>query len=336
VILFVSMIPSMLANNSLNVVCVTHIPREKLGYHMSRITALWNIPFLLLAIACAWYVDQREPLGDEAFYRAMFVVFLVTGIFQLPATWLMWRLGNDVQPADDTARAASLRDVATPFVDRRFRPLLAAILAISTIGAMVITFIYPYMLMAMKWQMYQIGMLEAGAGMVGFLIMPLWGNLTDRIGGKNVMRLSAFGVAAALFFMVGGTATYVFVAAVLAWKTTTGIFGAGMATGQQYLMLSLAEHGRRNIYIAASTFVFGCGMLIGALVGGYLLEWLAQRVDPLKPYEHYRIYFLFCAMAFLLTGNFIGALRDGRKKIRKTELAVAFYRRIRTFGGRRG
>jgi MFS family permease len=150
------------------------------------------------------------------------------------------------------------------------------------------------------------------------------------------MRLCAFGVAAALFFMVGGTVTFVFIAATLAWKTTTGIFGCGMATGQQYLTLSLAEEDRRNIYIAAGTFVFGCGMLIGAIVGGFLLEWLADRVDPLKPYEHYRIYFLFCAMAFLLTGNFIGALRDGRKRIRKTDLAVALYRRIRTFGGRRG
>lgn len=328
-----AMTPLMVANNSTQALCMQFIPKQEIGRTMSRINALWNIPFLLLAIPCAWYIDQYSGESDDAFYRAFFVLFLVTGLFQIPSSWHIWKL-RAIPDRVNVARYTSLYALYEPLRHHRYRRLLGAIFALAVITAMVMSFVYPFLIESVKMPIAQIGVMEAVVGVLGFLLMPAWGALTDRLGGRSVMRLSAIGVALALFCMVGNNTMWVWIAAILGWKATLGLFGAGLSMGQQYLTLSLSDPGKRNIYIAAASFIGGCGMLFGAVVGGYLLDWIESRIDPAQPFEHYRIYFLFCALAFLLTGNFIGSLSDGRRRVEPNQLAIALYRRVRNFAGR--
>lgn len=332
-LMVLSLTPLMLANNSAQALCMQFIPRPEIGKHMSRITALWNIPFLLLAIPCAWYIDRYAGGDDAAFYRAFFVLFLITGLFQLPSSWQIYKLST-IPDRVMIDRGMSIFALIEPFRNHRFRRLLSAILVVAIIVAMVMSFVYPFLIQALEMPIAQIGVLEAVVGVLGFAVMPLWGTLADWFGGRAVMRISAVGVALALFCMVGQTAFWVWVSALLAWKATLGIFGSGLSMGQQYLTLSLSDPHRRNIYLATATFVYGCGMLIGAVVGGYLLDWIQQRVDPELPFEHYRIYYLFCALAFLITGSFLGSLSDGRRRVGTNQLAMALFRRVRNFSGR--
>lgn len=323
---------AVLANNSAQSMFISHIPRDQLGKHTSRMIAVWNIPFLLLAIPCGWYID-RQAVDNESFFRAYLYVLAATAVFQIPASWFIWRVSRTEQYGRSDL-PVRITEIIEPFRDVAFQGLLMTILGVSTISAMVIAFIYPFLTQAHQMPIAQISALEAATGCLGFLLMPVWGAWTDRFGGKNILRACALGVAVSLFLLVGAGLTMVFASALLAFKTTQGLIGSGLATSQQYLTLSLSRPEQRNIYLAAATFVSGCGMLLGAVFGGVLLEWLKARTDPAQPYEHYRIYFLFCAMAFLLTGSFISALREDRRSINPIDLAVEVFRQIRSFGGK--
>ena len=334
IVLLVTMVFPTLANNSISALCKAHIPRERLGHHMAHIVSLWTVPGFLLAIPCGWYIDRYGASSDPEFYRAFLHVLLATTIFVLPAGWVMLRLSR-LEKARRKLPRLGYRDIREPFANKAFRVYLNASFMLSLVSMMIIAFINPYLFRARGLSLLQVSLITTMVTLMGVGLRPLWGQIADHFGGKNILRVSVVGVAVALLFLTGEGLLFIVIFALLAWNTNEGLFGVGVFTGQRYLNLALSDEEKANIYIAATTFVNGVGMFCGSFLGGFLLDWLAVQIHPDLPYSHYRIYFTYCALAYLIVGQFVVALRERRRRVSSAELALAMYRRSIRWRGQR-
>ena len=324
-----TMICTFIAYTSLSALCRYHIPREKLGRHMSNILSLTTVPSIALAIPATWYIDLNSSAGDEQFYGAYLHVFLLTTAFILPAVIFLLRLSRR-RPSVPRPDRPGLGEIVTPFRNRPFRVYLHASFMLSLVGSMIVSFINPYLLGPRGLSMFQISLITMVIAGLGVGLRRLWGNFCDQYGGRNALRISVVGVAAALFCLSGQGLIPVLIFAVLAWNTNEGLFGAGAITAQQYLGLSLSDEQKVNVYVATTSFVNGTGMFVGSLVGGFLLDWLADQIRPDRGDAHFVIYFSYCALAYLVVGHFITALRERRRRVTSGELLLRIYRALRS------
>ena len=323
------MIFPMVAQNSLSALFKALVPREDLGKTLANVLSLGFVPAFLLAIPCSWYLDRHSSGSDAEFYGAFLHVMLATSVFVLPAGWFMFKISPPAKAAQKR-RTLGYRVIREPFQNRAYRVYLHASFMLSLVSIMIMSFINPYLLRVQGLSMLQISLIATGVSLLGVGLRPLWGRLCDEYGGKNVLRVSVVGVALGLFILTGKGLVPVVIFAVLAWNTTEGLFGVGLLTGQQYLSLALSDEEKTNVYIAAASFVNGTGMFCGSLLGGFLLDWLAGRMHPDLPNGHYEIYFAYCALAYLVVGHFVTALRERRRRVSSAELALGIYRALRS------
>ena len=328
VVFLTTMLFPIMGRNSLQALIRFHIPEEDLGRHMGNILSLWLVPSFFLAIPCSWYIDQHSGGDDSKFYEAFLHVLLATAIFVLVAGFFMLKV-SPIEPSRGTRSRPSFRDIREPFRNRPYRVYLHASFMLSLVGTMIVSFINPYLLDAQGLSMLEVSLIGVSVALLGIGLRRVWGGMCDRYGGKNVLRVSVIGVALGLFVLTGEGLFPVLIFALLAWNINEGVFGIGLFTGQQYLSLALSDEEKTNVYIAATSFVNGTGMFVGSLLGGFLLDWIAARVHPDDPYGHYAIYFTYCALAYLVVGHFVTALRERRRKVSSAELALQMYRALR-------
>jgi hypothetical protein len=332
-ILSTSMVFPILANNSIAVLMKNRLPAKSLGHHSSRLAMIWFIPYFVLTIPCSWYVEAHAHGSDSEFFAAMAWVFVLTGVFQLPASWVILRMKSK-PPRVSHGPRWGLRDVFEPMREPRYRSLLVALVSISVMASMIHPFLYPYMLEARGWSMTQVSILSGGVGLVAAASMGWWGKMADRIGGRNVLRLALPAVALGVFCLTQDSNAAVIIFAVLAWMGEAGIFGAAIMVGIRYLTLAMSREDRSNIYLAAATAAMGTGVLIGSVSGGLLLDWLKTMVDSDQPLAHYQIYFTYCGLGYLVIGQWVWAMRDGRRRVTSRQLGLHVLRAMRSVAWR--
>ncbi len=328
VVFLATMLFPMMGRNSVSALIRFHIPQENLGRHMGNILSLWLVPAFFLAIPCSWYIDLHSAGDDREFYGAFLHVLLATTVFALAAGGFMLKI-SPITPADSRRPRPGFRDIREPFQNRAYRVYLHASFMLSLVGTMILSFINPYLLNAQGLSMLEVSLIGVTVAVLGVGLRRVWGSVCDRYGGKNVLRISVVGVALGLFILTGEGLVPVLIFALLAWNTNEGVFGIGLVAGQQYLNLALSDEGKTNVYVAATSFVNGTGMFLGSLVGGFLLDWIADKMNPEDPYAYYAIYFTYCALAYLVVGHFVTALRERRRKVPSAELALQMYRAVR-------
>ena len=317
-----------MGRNSAQALIRFHIPQADLGKHMGNILSLWLVPAFFLAIPCSWYLDLHSTGDDGEFYGAFLHVLLATTVFVLASGWFMLKI-SPITAADNRRPRLGFKDIREPFQNRAFRVYLHASFMLSLVSTMILSFINPYLFNAQGLSMFEVSLIGVSVAILGVGLRRVWGSMCDRYGGKNVLRLSVVGVALGLFILTGEGLVPVLIFAALAWNTNEGVFGIGLVAGQQYLNLALSNEKKTNVYVAATSFVNGTGMFVGSLVGGFLLDWLAEKVNPATPYGYYAIYFTYCALAYLVVGHFITALRERRRRVPSAELALQMYRAVR-------
>ena len=327
-ILMTSALFFLLANNSLQVLCKLLLPPGSIGKHLSWISVVWVLPGAALAIALAKYVGMHANGSDEEFYTAMFHVYLGTTVFQIAASWVIMRVTKPTGRSRE-GTDTSLRTILEPFRDQRFRLCLNWVFLYSMAVAMVTGFINPYMIDAQRLDLSQISIISFVAMAVGMGLRPMWGHMADRFGGRNLLRVGVLGVATGLFFLTGKGMVFVIVFAVLAWNIGSGLFGTAVTVGRQYLIFSLTHENKSNVYLAAAGIVGMCGVSVGFVAGGVLLEWLKGTIGAADPIVHYRIYYTYCALGILVLGGVATAIRDGRRKVRPAQMGIAMYQTVR-------
>ncbi len=329
VILITVHIFPIISNNCIQLLVRSNVPQHVLGMHLSRITVIWTLPGFILAIPLSWILDLHASGSDQEFYRTMFFIMFSTGLFEVIASFIIMRL-----PRQDPEKRPDLRftDILLPFQNDGFRKLLLVIAIFGMLNSMIMAFINPYLLNVQGISMALISSIGAFVSLLSVLVLPFWGKLADRVGGKNIHNIGVIGLAAGIFALLGQGVVFILIYALFAWEGSRGLFGSGIYSTQQFMVFSQSEEEKRPVFFAASTFVFGIGWFFGSFFGGVLLEWNLQYFS--SPMTAYRIFFGICGLGCILMTRFIRSLADDRKKRTARGMGIAMYRTARTLFGR--
>lgn len=115
---------------------------------------------------------------------------------------------------------------------------------------------------------FQVGLLMAVYSLMQFVMAPVWGQLSDRVGRRPILLVSIAGsILAYVLFAIAQDVTLLFVSRILA-----GITAANLSAAQAYLtdITAPEERARAMGMIGAA---FGVGFILGPALGGVLGGW---------------------------------------------------------------
>jgi MFS family permease len=152
---------------------------------------------------------------------------------------------------------------------RRFSPLAAVFLTvvIDLLGFGLVLPLLPLYGHAYGASELVIGLLFASFSATQFLVAPLWGRLSDRIGRRPVLLLGLCGSVAAYTLFGLAPALPAPLVFLFASRIVAGLFAGTIATAYAYIadVTTPEERGRGMALIGAA---FGIGFTLGPAIGG--------------------------------------------------------------------
>jgi MFS family permease len=201
--------------------------------------------------------DAGESSLSERQAYGFALVFGISAVFGLVCYVL---LSGQPEPTRAPEAVPPPLDVAwflEPFRDRRFLALLVFVAAFGATNGIAVPFWTPFMLQEMKLDYSFVnGWFVVLQGTTMAASLPLWGRLTDRIGNRPAMAL-------ALCFICSHPFYYVCASSPDRWwliigdQLSSGLAWAGYNLAIFNLVLALAPHDRRELYLATNAVVIG-------------------------------------------------------------------------------
>ncbi|WP_408009496.1 MFS transporter [Pseudalkalibacillus sp. A8] len=146
--------------------------------------------------------------------------------------------------------------------------LLMVNLFIIMVGIGLVIPILPYYVEAFNATGRDLGLLVASFAFMQFLLAPVWGRLSDRIGRKPLITLGMFGFAAAEFIFAFATDLWMLYAS----RILAGTFGSAiMPTAMAYVADVTSEEDRGK-----GMGLLGAAMALGIVIGPGIGGWLAE------------------------------------------------------------
>lgn len=159
------------------------------------------------------------------------------------------------------------------------------------------------------------GLLTSIWAFLQFFSAPLWGRLSDKIGRKKILMLSATGLSLAHVLWGFATSLPVF----FAYRMLGGIMGGHIGVAHA-AMADITEKKDRTRYMGMLGAAAGSGMIIGPVMGGLLGHPAMQGVISDIPFFHP---FSLCAFAsallFAVNALFLIRMPETRKNHRMDE-----------------
>nr|QFR37091.1 MFS transporter [Cyberlindnera americana] len=104
-------------------------------------------------------------------------------------------------------------------------------------------------------------------------LQPLYGGLSDIFGRKTALLwANGLFLLGSLGCSMAGTMTQLVVA-----RTIAGLGGAGLGTLSSIVVSDLVPLSERSTYNGFANLIYGCGMVVGAPLGGYLADTVGWR-----------------------------------------------------------
>lgn len=135
---------------------------------------------------------------------------------------------------------------------------------IDLVGFGIIIPLSPYLAREFGASALQVGLLMAIYSTFQFLMAPVWGQISDRVGRRPIILLSLFVAGIShIFFGIADSLTLLFLARALA-----GVGGANIATAMAYIS-DITETKDRSKGMGIIGAAFGLGFVFGPAVGGF-------------------------------------------------------------------
>lgn len=139
------------------------------------------------------------------------------------------------------------------------------VVLIDLIGFGIVIPILPYYAKSFGASAFQLGLLMMTYSLMQFLIAPIWGSVSDRVGRRPVLLLSILGTSLSLALLAK--------ASTFGWlivgRTLAGVFGANISTAYAYVTdITTPENRAKGMGLIGAGF--GIGFIIGPAIGGVL------------------------------------------------------------------
>jgi MFS transporter, DHA1 family, tetracycline resistance protein len=143
--------------------------------------------------------------------------------------------------------------------------IIFLVVFIDLIGFGIVIPILPYYAQAYGANAWQLGWLMAIFSLMQFLVSPLWGRLSDRIGRKPVLLISLLGTCLSMVFLgFARSLVWLFIG-----RAFAGIGSANISTAYAYITDVTTEENRaKGMGIVGAAF--GLGFIFGPAIGGLL------------------------------------------------------------------
>lgn len=143
--------------------------------------------------------------------------------------------------------------------------IIFLVVFIDLMGFGIVIPILPYYAESFGSNAWQLGWLMAAYSLMQFLVSPLWGRLSDRIGRRPVLLMSILGTGASMAILgVARSLVWLFAGRIMA-----GICAANISTAYAYITdITTEENRAKGMGIVGAGF--GLGFIFGPAIGGIL------------------------------------------------------------------
>lgn len=153
-------------------------------------------------------------------------------------------------------------------MNRKALLMIFLVVFIDLLGFGIIIPILPYYAKELGASALDLGWLMTSYSLAQFILAPVWGRVSDRIGRKPVLLISILGSAIGFYWMgTAKTLTSLFCGRIFA-----GICGANISTAYAYIAdITTEENRTKGMGILGAGF--GLGFLFGPAIGGILSQY---------------------------------------------------------------
>src|ERR1051326_1519151 len=136
---------------------------------------------------------------------------------------------------------------------------------IDLVGFGIVIPILPYYAKHFGASAWGLGWLITSFSLMQFLIAPVWGRISDRVGRRPVLLVSILGTCLSMTFLgFARSLVWLFVGRIFA-----GIAGANISTAYAYIT-DITDESNRAKGMGLIGAAFGLGFIFGPAVGGLL------------------------------------------------------------------
>jgi len=261
------------------------VPRQVRGRFVGRRLSWMNggkvLGLILSALFATKWREYVEATGHPEGLWMGFAILASTGAgFMLLAVWPITKMTDPPSPSGIGTRSprTRLRELLIPFTDASFRRLLYYGLWFSFANGIADTAVRVYLVSVLQIKYTEKRILDFSSRSLQSLVMPWLGRQVDHRGNVPVLMISQGIVAAALLFFLIATpeAKWWIVGAYVCWLAY-----AGINVAMPNLMLRLSAPEYSTAYTAAWFASTQLAYALSALVGGILVDWMADHWQPL-------------------------------------------------------
>ncbi|MCB1033573.1 MAG: MFS transporter [Acidobacteria bacterium] len=190
--------------------------------------------------------------------------------------------------------------------------ILLSVVVIDLIGFGIVIPILPFYAEAYGATAFQLGLLVTSFAGMQFLMAPVWGRISDRMGRRPVILVTIAGTSLALLiFGLADSLLWLFVGRILG-----GVFGANISVATAYITDLTGEEDRTR-WMGMIGASFGVGFILGPAIGGLL-----------SPYGYHVPILLAAGMAAV---NFLYAAANLREPERREAVTVGIISATRSY-----
>ncbi len=258
------------------------VPLDQLGRYYGRRLAITTVFIAAVGLGASFFVNWWEGLSapDDAIFAYTIILVLGTLTFGLFGPALSLRASEPLMPAAERTDASALSILTEPMRDRNFQQLLKFLFLWSLASNLAIPFFAVYMLTALEMSLPLVVGLAAFSQLSSVLFLRVWGPMADRFGQKTVLSLSA---SLYLLAILGWTLTassesnIPLIALLVILHFFAGAASSGVTMTVGTIALKLAPENKATSFVGAAGIATYFGTGAGAVIGGLLSDFFAER-----------------------------------------------------------
>ncbi|MDX1341425.1 MAG: MFS transporter [Reinekea sp.] len=253
------------------------VPDKIRGRFFSLRSRIAMLTSFVTFIAGGLLLSGSEKLAYT--WVGFFILFFIAAAGRGASTWLLSRMHDDeTLPTHGDRR--TLRQMFSHLIgllaDRDFRRFALFMAGMQCFVALSGPFFAVYMLRDLEFSYFQFAVSTGSSIFAQFLMLPLWGKICDRKGNRYVMAVGgAIIPILPVLWLFSDFYPYIICVQILGGFAWSGFTLAA----SNYLYDQKPRHVHFASYAAISSSMGALAVFIGALAGGYIIDWIPQDVS---------------------------------------------------------